>query len=339
MELPIIALIAGLISIYFSADYFIENSAKIANIYKIKPLVIGIIILGFGTSAPEMLVSGVAAFIEHPGLSVGNAFGSNILNIALVLGITAIIKPLKVELKNIQFEWLILIVFTVIAGLLLLHDFDSNTFNGSLSTVDGFLLLGLLGIFLWYTFKESKKVHHEFEIPSSNEGSEQKWKLWRDLVFWLFVLVGSAQLIVYGATNIAHEFGVPDVIVGITIVALGTSIPELAVSVRGAFRNQHEMVVGNIIGSNIFNTVAVLAIPALISTSDIPLTSTSVISGIWPTYSAFFLDFGFMFALTVGIGLFLFVPSIGGKRKHQISQAEGIFFILVLFIYFFQMLF
>ena len=143
MELPIIALIAGLISIYFSADYFIENSAKIANIYKIKPLVIGIIILGFGTSAPEMFVSGLAAFKEHPGLSVGNAFGSNIFNIALVLGITAIIKPIKIELKNIQFEWFILIAFTVVAGLLLLHDFDSNTFNGSLSTVDGFLLLGL----------------------------------------------------------------------------------------------------------------------------------------------------------------------------------------------------
>ena len=336
MELPIIALIAGLISIYFSADYFIENSAKIANIYKIKPLVIGIIILGFGTSAPEMFVSGLAAFKEHPGLSVGNAFGSNIFNIALVLGITAIIKPIKIELKNIQFEWLILIVFTVIAGLLLLHDFDSNTFNGSLSTVDGFLLLGLLGIFLWYTFKESKKVHHEFEIPSSNEGSEQKWKLWRDLVFWLFVLVGSAQLIVYGATNIAHEFGVPDVIVGITIVALGTSIPELAVSVRGAFRNQHEMVVGNIIGSNIFNTVAVLAIPALISTSDIPLTSTSVISGIWPTYSAFFLDFGFMFVLTIAIGFFLFVSG-SEKRKHQISSTEGSLLVLLLCIYLLQM--
>jgi cation:H+ antiporter len=336
MELPIIALVAGLISIYFSADYFIENSAKIANIYKIKPLVIGIIILGFGTSAPEMFVSGLAAFKEHPGLSVGNAFGSNIFNIALVLGITAIIKPIKVELKNIQFEWLILIAFTVIAGLLLLHDFDSNTFNGSLSTVDGFLLLGLLGIFLWYTFKESKKVHHEFEIPSSNEGSEQKWKLWRDLVFWLFVLVGSAQLIVYGATNIATEIGIPDVIIGITIVALGTSLPELAVSITGVYKNQHEMVVGNIIGSNIFNTVAVLAIPALISTSDISLISTSGVSGIWPTYSAFFLDFGFMFVLTIAIGFFLFVSG-SEKRKHQISSTEGSLLVLVLCIYLLQM--
>ena len=335
--LSIIFLVVGFILIYLSADQFIENSAKIANFYKIKPLIIGIVILGFGTSAPEMLVSGVAAFKEHPGLSVGNAFGSNIFNIALVLGITAIMRPIKVELKNIQFEWLILIAFTGLAGILLLYDFDSNTFDGSLSTGDGFCLLGLLGIFLWYTFKESKKAHHEFDIPSSNAGSEQKWKLWRDLVFWMFLLVGSAQLIVICATYLADYYHVSDLIFGLTVVALGTSIPELAVSVRGAYKNQHEMVVGNIIGSNIFNTVAVLAIPALISTSDISLISTSDVSGLWPTYRDFYIDFGFMLALTVGIGFFLFY-SYTGKREHQISKVEGIFFIVVLIAYLSQRL-
>jgi cation:H+ antiporter len=129
---------------------------------------------------------------------------------------------------------------------------------------------------------------------------------------------------------------VPDVIVGITIVALGTSIPELAVSITSAFKNQHEMVVGNIIGSNIFNTVAVLAIPAFISTSDISLISTSDISGIWPTYSAFFLDFGFMFVLTIAIGFFLFVSG-SEKRKHQISSTEGSLLVLLLCIYLLQM--
>ena len=329
MEYPIIALVAGLIFIFFSADYFIETSAKIANIYKVKPLIIGILILGFGTSAPEMFVSGLAALEEHPGLSVGNAFGSNIFNIALVLGITAILKPIKLELKNIRFELVILIVFTVIAGLLLLH-------NSNLSNFDGFVLLVLLGIFLWYTFKESKKVHYEVDIPSLNEGSEQKLKLWRDLVWWLFVLIVCAQLIVYGATNIATEIGISDLIIGITVVALGTSLPELAVSITGVYRNQHEMVVGNIIGSNIFNTVAVLAIPALISTSDISLISTSDVLGIWPTYAAFFLDFGFMFVLTIAIGFFLLVSG-SEKRKHQISSTEGSLLVLVLCIYLLQM--
>jgi cation:H+ antiporter len=250
-----------------------------------------------------------------------------------VLGITAIIKPIKLEFKSIRFELVILIVFTLIAGFLLLHDFNSMTLNGSLSSEDGFFLLGLLGIFLWYTFKESKKVHYEVDIPSLNEGSEQKLKLWRDLVWWLFVLIVCAQLIVYGATNIATEIGIPDVIIGITIVALGTSLPELAVSITGVYKNQHEMVVGNIIGSNIFNTVAVLAIPALISTSDISLTG---ISGIWPTYSAFFLDFGFMFVLTIAIGFFLFVSG-SEKRKHQISSTEGSLLVLLLCVYLLQM--
>ena len=118
----IISLIAGFIFIYLSADVFTENSARIAKTYKISPLIIGIVILGFGTSAPEMLVSGWAAFVDHPGLSVGNAFGSNIINIALVLGITAIIQPIKVELKSIEKEWYFLIAFTLGAGLLMLFD-------------------------------------------------------------------------------------------------------------------------------------------------------------------------------------------------------------------------
>ena len=328
--IPIIILIVGLIAIYFSADYFIETSAKIANIYKVRPLIIGILILGFGTSAPEMLVSGVAAFEKHPGLSVGNAFGSNIFNIALVLGITAALKPIKLELQSIKSEWIFLIVYTALTGLLLLH--DSN-----LSNFDGLCLLVLLGIFLTYTYKASKKVDFKVDIPSAPKRlSEVKWKLWRNLVLWLFVLVGSAQLIVSGATDIATEFGISDVIIGITIVALGTSLPELAVSITGAYKNQHEMVVGNIIGSNIFNTVAVLAIPALISSADISLISSSDVSGVWPTYTAFFLDFGVMFFLTIAIGFLLFV-SFSGKRKHQISSKEGCFLVLVASIYIIQM--
>ena len=321
----IISLVAGFIFIYLSADVFTENSARIAKTYKISPLIIGIVILGFGTSAPEMLVSGWAAFVEHPGLSVGNAFGSNIINIALVLGITAIIQPIKVELKSIEKEWHFLIAFTLGAGLLLLLDRKLNTYDGY------FLVAALVG-FLLYTFRVSKKAHHDFESLSSIGDISQKWKIWRNLVVSITILLVSAQLIVYGGTNIAAIFKMPDVIVGVTIVALGTSIPELAVSITSAFKNQHEMVVGNIIGSNIFNTVAVLAIPALISTTDISLISTSDVSGIWPSYFAFFLDFSVMFFLTVAIGFFLFL-TVSGKRKNQISKSEGISFIIILCLY------
>ncbi len=326
----IIALVAGFIIIFISADAFTDNSAKVANIYKISPLIIGILILGFGTSAPEMLVSGLAAFEDHPELAVGNAFGSNIFNIALVLGVTAIISPIKIDRKLIKIEWRFLIAYTLIIGVLIL--------DGGLSVKDGYFLLTLLVVFLGYTFYISKKINHKFDNLLLNVDSSQKWKIWGTLFLSLVALLVSAKLTVFGATSLAIQIGLSDLIIGLTIVALGTSLPELAVSITSAYKNQHEMVVGNIIGSNIFNTVAVLAIPALISTSDISLISTSDVSGIWPTYSVFFLDFGVMLFLTVGIGLFLFVPGMGGKRKHQISQGEGIFFILVLFAYLSQRL-
>ena len=321
--LPIIALVAGFILIYLSADVFTDNSARIANIYKISPLIIGIVILGFGTSAPEMLISARAAFAEHPGLSVGNAFGSNIFNIALVLGVTAIIRPINVELKSIKKEWVFLIAFTALAGFLLLVDRKLNAF-------DGYFLLASLGVFLLYNFISSKKDHHEFESLSSIGDISPKWKIWRNLVVSLTILLVSAEAIVYGGTTIAAIYELPDVIVGVTIVAIATSIPELAVSITSAFKNQHEMVVGNIIGSNIFNTLAVLAIPAVISTTDISLISD--VSGIWPTIYAFSLDFSFMFLLTFAIGFLLFV-TVSGKRKNQISKSEGIALILVLGLY------
>ena len=311
---PIISLVAGFIFIYLSADSFTDNSARIASIYKISPLLIGILILGFGTSAPEMIVSALAAFEDHPELAVGNAFGSNIFNIALVLGITAIIKPIEVKWKSIKKEWRVLLGFMLIAGFLLWNDSDLSFFDGS-------ILLGLLVAFLVYTYYISKKDHHEFDNLPSNVDSSQKWRTWRNLIISLTVLLVSAQCIVYGGINIAEYFGVPDLIIGITLVALGTSIPELAVSLRGVFKNQHEMVVGNIIGSNIFNTVAVLAIPGLISTSVISLPK-----------ELFYRDSIFMLVLTVLLGLSI-SRSLSGKRKNQISRFEGAGFIVILCAY------
>ena len=261
-----------------------------------------------------MIVSALAAFKDHPELAVGNAFGSNIFNIALVLGITAIIKPIEVKWKSIKKEWRVLLGFMLIAGFLLWNDSDLSFFDGS-------ILLGLLVAFLVYTYYISTKDHHEFDNLPSNVDSSQKWRTWRNLIISLTVLLVSAQCIVYGGINIAEYFGVPDLIIGITLVALGTSIPELAVSLRGVFKNQHEMVVGNIIGSNIFNTVAVLAIPGLISTSVISLPK-----------ELFYRDSIFMLVLTVLLGLSI-SRSLSGKRKNQISRFEGAGFIVILCVY------
>jgi len=153
----IIALVSCFVLIIYSANSLIDNGSKIASIYKVSPLVIGILILGFGTSAPEIFVSAFAALEDAPELAVGNAFGSNILNIALVLGVTAMILPITVNVKAIRKEWYFLIAYTLITGGLLLWD-------RHLGVIDGSILLGLLGIFLWYTFKESKKVAVIVEI-------------------------------------------------------------------------------------------------------------------------------------------------------------------------------
>ena len=310
MLISIISLVSGFILLIWSADAFTDNGAKIANIFKISPLIIGILIFGFGTSAPEMLVSGLAAFEGHPELSVGNAFGSNILNIALVLGVTAMIMPIKIELKVIKKEWLYLMFATLIAGLLL--------WDRHLGVMDGTILFGLLAVFLLYTFNESKKDHHEFDNLSSKIDIDQKGRIWIILLISFIVLLVSAKLIVYGGTSLAIQFGVSDLIIGLTVVALGTSLPELAVSITSAIKKQHAMVVGNIIGSNLFNTVGVLAIPGLISPLYVPEKLIT-------------RDYPFMLVLTTLI--FVFVASHKFSKESTISRLEGALFILILFFY------
>ena len=247
----------------WSADLFTNNGAKIARIFNISPLIIGLLIFGFGTSAPEMLVSGLAAYSGHPEMSVGNAFGSNIFNIGLVLGITALILPINVEKSVLKKEWVFLFLSTLVAGLLLLDQY--------LSFYDGLILLALLILFLFYVFKQSKKDSlNGIDDVDSKINNKEKGKTWLLLIVSLVILISSAKLVVWSGTVLASIFGVPELIIGLTVVALGTSLPELAVSISSALKKQHEMVIGNIIGSNIFNTLGVLAIPGLISPFKIP---------------------------------------------------------------------
>ena len=301
--LPIIALLSGFALLIWSADEFTENGAKIANIFNISPLIIGLIIFGFGTSAPEMLVSGLAAWDGNTGLSIGNAIGSNIFNIALVLGISAIILPIEVHEDILKKEWIFLMVATLCAGLLLR--------DGRLDFIDGLILLSLLVLFLAYTLKESKnKQHHEFDELKHGVEKDQSKKTWLMLIISLIVLISSAKLVVYGGVEIAKFFQVSDLVIGLTVVALGTSLPELAVSISSVLKKQYEMVVGNVIGSNLFNTIAVLAIPGLIHPSDVPAQVLN-------------RDYPVMLLLTV----LLFLVSYKFSKKHVINRFEG--FVLV----------
>ena len=198
-------------------------------------------------------------------MSIGNAFGSNILNIGLVLGVTAIILPITVEKSVLKKEWLFLFLSTLIVGFLLL--------DGFLSFTDGLILISLLTLFLINVFRESKKnnlTDSDNDSLENNSQKNDKGRTWLLLIVSLIILVSSARLVVWGGTSLALSFGVSDLIIGLTVVALGTSLPELAVSISSALKKQHQMVIGNIIGSNLFNTLGVLAIPGLILPFQIP---------------------------------------------------------------------
>jgi len=263
MLISVVSLLIGFTLLVWSADAFTDNGAKIARIFNISPLIIGLLIFGFGTSAPEMLVSGLAAYDGHPELSIGNAFGSNIFNIGLVLAVAAIIHPVIVEKNVLKKEWLFLFLSTLVIGFLLI--------DGFLSFIDGSILLTLLLLFLYYVFNESKKdTNLENEVSEDTNKDQSKGKTWLLLIISLVILVSSARLVVWGGTNLALAFGVSDLIIGLTVVALGTSLPELAVAISSALKKQHQMIIGNIIGSNLFNSLGVLAIPGLILPFQIP---------------------------------------------------------------------
>ena len=315
MLLPILSLLAGFLLLMWSADAFTDNGAKIAKIFNISPLVIGLLVFGFGTSAPEMLVSGLAAYDGIPEMSIGNAFGSNIFNIGLVLGVTAIILPITVEKSVLKKEWLYLFLSTLIVGFLLL--------DGFLSFTDGLILLSLLSLFLINVFRESKKGSPiDTDILEINSQNQDKGRTWLLLIVSLIILVSSAKLVVWGGVSIAEFFEIDKLIIGLTVVALGTSLPELAVSISSALKKQHQMVIGNIIGSNLFNTLGVLAIPALI----VPFTPELILKVPPEVMSR---DFVYMLILTLLIVIL--------SMRLKISRFGGFILLTALSIYLYQL--
>ena len=261
MEFYLLAVIGGFALLVWGANRFVIGAAATAHHLGVSPLIIGLTIVGFGTSAPEIFVSAIAAWRGDTGLSIGNAIGSNIANIALVLGAGALISPLDVHSQALRRELPVLV--GVMFGVLLL------ILDGVLSRVDGIiLLLGLVLILTWITkvninFRGHDAIADEVEeeIPADLTIRGALGYLTMGLVVLLF----SSFLLVWGATEIARTLGVSDLIIGLTIVALGTSLPELATTVVSALKNEHDIAIGTIIGSNLFNLLAVLGMPGLIS--------------------------------------------------------------------------
>jgi len=298
-----LAIIAGFALLVWGADRFVVGASATARNLGVSPLIIGLTIVGFGTSAPEMLVSAIAAWSGNPNMGIGNALGSNITNIGLVLGITALVTPLSVNSDTLKREFPLLFAVMLIA-LALLLDGQMNRYDGVI------LLIGMASLVYWMVAlglrerRGSDPMASEYidEIPAHMPMSRA--------IFWLVlgmaVLLGASRMLVWGSVNVAQWFGISDLVIGLTIVAIGTSLPELAASVMSALKGEHDIAVGNVIGSNMFNLLAVLGMPGLIHPSAIPPELMS-------------RDFPMMIGLTIA----LFVMSYGFLKPGRITRAEG----------------
>ena len=260
----IIALILGFSVLLLGADRFVDGAANIARNFGVSPLIIGLTIVGLGTSAPEILVSAQAAFDGSPALGIGNAIGSNIANIGMVLGITLLVTPLTVNSDTLKREFPILAAVMALA-LLLLWDQHLGYSDGLILLIGFILTLFGMAYLAMKSSKDSsssKKFNSEYSQPRMTTKTATL-----NFIVGLAGLLIASKVLVWGATGIAIVLGVSELIIGLTIVAIGTSLPELAASVVSALKNQHDIAIGNILGSNVFNILAVLAMPALIMPS------------------------------------------------------------------------
>ena len=305
MLIDSLAILAGFALLIWSADKFVDGASAVAQNLNVSPLLIGLVIVGFGTSAPEMLVAAFASYEGSPGLAIGNALGSNITNIALVLGTTALIVPLHVHSGILKREMPIL---TAIMAIILILLYDRE-----LSMIDGLILaIGLVLVMTWLSRQALKETSDPMKAEFEQELTPPMpmLKASQTLLVSLLVLLASSRLLVWGATNIAVELGVSDLIIGLTIVAIGTSLPELAATIMSAYKKEHDIALGNIIGSNIFNMLGVMAIPALMAPGHLP---EGVLERDLPW--------------TIGLTLLLFLLAYGFKSAGYLSRFKGAIFL------------
>lgn len=296
------ALLAGFLILFKSADVFVIGSIATAKNFSVSPMIIGLTVVALGTSAPEIFVAATSSLQGEPEIAIGNAIGSNIANIGMVLGFTAMLVPLKFRVDILRNDLPILIFVTLCAG--------ASLIDHKLRAWDGILLLSGLGLFLFrlaMEHRKSSKMEMAAEISELGDippmsTARASTLLLVSLVFLLF----SSELLVWAVIKIAENMGVSELVIGLTVIAVGTSIPELVVSVTSATKGQTDLAIGNIIGSNIFNILAVLAIPAILAPSDLmPVT-------LWRDY-----------ALMLGMTLTLVVFAYGIRGESSISRFKG----------------
>lgn len=304
-----VILVIALAGIVFGADYLVAGAVSIARKFKVSDFVIGAAIVGVGTSMPELVVSFIGALNGNSDVAIGNVVGSNIFNVLGILGLTAVFFPVAIDRKNMKFEIPLCIGVSVLLMLLAL-----NFFNGTPSSIgrfDGILLLALFAGFMWYSFYRDR---NSLDMDPVVETQEERTPLWLAAVKvtgGLALLIISCDVFVDNAVSIAKSFGVNDAFISLTLIACGTSLPELAASIAAAVKRNTQMALGNIVGSNIFNITLILGLSAQV----MPLTSSGI------TY----VDYVVMIAAAV-------VPLVFGL-KGKIGRAAGALMVLCFVAY------
>lgn len=300
--MPIAALIAGLLLLIWSADRFVEGASATARHFAVPPLLVGMVIVGFGTSAPELVVSALAASQGNPSLALGNAWGSNIVNMGLILGVTALVAPIQVRSQVLRKELPLLIGVSALSALLV--------WDLSLSRTDAIVLLTAFALLMGWSTREAM-THGDDALAQETDAELQahalplpRALLW--LVLGLLVLVGASRLLVWGAVEIAQGLGVSDLVIGLTVVAVGTSLPELASCVAAARKGEDDIALGNVLGSGLFNTLAVVGLAGVIAPMDLePAALTRDLP------------------VMAGLTLLLYQMGRGWRRPGRINRWEG----------------
>lgn len=301
-----IFLLTGFLLLLLSGDFLVRGSVSLAGHFKVSKLVIGVVVVSFGTSAPELVVSLDAALKGHPDIAIGNVIGSNIANIALVLGLTAIILPIKVKKKAIHFDWAVMMGISILLFVFSL--------NFELQFYEGIIFIAVLGAFIFRSIYKSRKEN----LKSLDESIKPKHNLFVSFLLVALASVGliyGADFLVKGASSIATKMGVDERIISVTVIALGTSLPELATSIAAAIRKELDIFIGNIIGSNIFNILAILGFTSIIKSIDI---------------NPMVLKFDIYWMLGISLLLFIFILPL---RKAMVTRWKGLVFVGIYLTY------
>lgn len=300
-------ILLGLIGLVYSADKFVEGASNLARNLGMSAILVGIVIVGIGTSAPEILVSSSAA-LEGSDLALGNAIGSNISNIGLIIGITALFIPLTVRRELLKKEFALLIAVTFL-GIYLLSD-------GNLVRLDAFFFLISLAFVMYFFIMNAKHGKHNEPVEEESEITMTMGKSILYTVLGMIALIGFSKLLVFGAVSLAKAMGVDDIIIGLTIVSIGTSLPELSACIAAARQKQADLAIGNIVGSNIFNILAVLSASGFIHPMEVK-------------QEMLVRDLPLMGILTIGFLLVSFSPKGDGK----INRVDGFLFLTIFVLY------